>query len=49
MSNPNYVYIVQRKIEGSSILYSFMSEGKKNIIKIIEYSYVQEYIGVMSI
>jgi hypothetical protein len=42
MSNPSYVYTVQKKIAGNSIFYLFLSEGKRNIIKAIEYSYVQE-------
>jgi hypothetical protein len=45
MSNPEYFYEIEESVTESGIQYSFMSEGKTDIIKVIEYSYVQDFMN----
>ena len=44
MSNPEYFYEVEENITETGIQYIFMSEGENDIIKAIQYSYVQEFL-----
>jgi len=41
MSNPNYSYDVEVEQTGAGLQFIFVSEGKNDIVKAIEYSYVQ--------
>ena len=44
MSNPEYLYEVEENITATGVQYFFMSEGGTDIIKAIQYSYVQEFL-----
>jgi hypothetical protein len=44
MSNPEYYYEIEESVTESGIQYTFMSEGNADIIKVIEYSYVQDFL-----
>jgi hypothetical protein len=45
MANPEYIYPIEERVNNFGTLYTFVSKGERDIIKVVAYSFVQSFSG----